>query len=331
MGYDIVQSRKRLCRAYLSPYYKDGGMYPAHDKDEPIFISRANIGAITLHLCLIYQEAKVNGQNFFELLDKYLEMIRKLHLRTYEYLGKMKASTNPLAYTQGGFLGGNLDYNDEIAPILDSFTASFGYTALNELCQLHYGKSIVEDNSFAVEVIDYINDKIEKYKKEDKRLYALYATPAESLVGLQVQQFRKRFGIIKNVSDKEYMSNGFHAHVSEDITPFQKQDAEFELFHKSNGGHITYTRYNIDYNLDAIKTTVRRGMSYGFYQGVNLALSTCEDCGHKELDMDSCPKCGSFNLTKIDRMNGYLSYSRVKGDSRLNDSKMAEIAERKSM
>ena len=69
----------------------------------------------------------------------------------------------------------------------------------------------------------------------------------------------------------------------------------------------------------------------GFYLGVNLALSYCDDCGHEEVDMEVCPKCHSANLTKIDRMNGYLSYSRVKGDSRLNDAKMAEIAERISM
>ena len=72
-------------------------------------------------------------------------------------------------------------------------------------------------------------------------------------------------------------------------------------------------------------------MEYGYYQGVNLALSYCDDCGHQELDMYVCPKCGSDNLTKIDRMNGYLSYSKVKGDSRLNDAKMDEIADRKSM
>ena len=81
----------------------------------------------------------------------------------------------------------------------------------------------------------------------------------------------------------------------------------------------------------AIRTLVRRAMKMGFYEGVNLSLAYCDDCGHQELEMDTCPKCGSSNLTKIDRMNGYLSYSRVKGDSRLNDAKMAEIAERKSM
>lgn len=72
-------------------------------------------------------------------------------------------------------------------------------------------------------------------------------------------------------------------------------------------------------------------MKKGYYQGVNLALSYCNECGHQELDMDFCPECGTDNLTKIDRMNGYLSYSRVKGDSRLNDAKMAELKDRVSM
>lgn len=165
------------CRAYLSPYFERGGMNPADENDKPYFIGRFNIGAITLHLPLIYQEAKTTGQDFYKLLDYYLEMIRGLHIRTYEYLGKMKASTNPLGFTQGGFVGGTLEYDECIAPVLKSATASFGFTALNELCQLHYGKSIREDNSFANEVIDYINDRIDTYKKADGNLYALYATP----------------------------------------------------------------------------------------------------------------------------------------------------------
>ena len=90
-------------------------------------------------------------------------------------------------------------------------------------------------------------------------------------------------------------------------------------------------KYTIGYNKEAVKTLVRRAMDMGFYEGVNLSLSYCDDCGHEELDMDVCPVCGSHNLTKIERMNGYLSYSRVKGDTRLNDAKMAEIAERNSM
>lgn len=319
------------CRAFLSPWYERGGMHPADDKDSPIFVGRFNIGAVSLHLPMILAKARQESKDFYEVLDYYLNLIRQLHIRTYAYLGEMRASTNPLAYCEGGFLGGHLGLHDKIKPILKSATASFGITALNELQMLYNGKSLVEDGAFAVEVMEHINQKISEYKEEDGNLYAIYGTPAENLCGLQVQQFRKKYGIIEGVSDREYVSNSFHCHVAEDITPIEKQDKEFRFWDLCNGGKIQYVKYPIDYNKEAIKTLIRRAMDMGFYEGVNLSLAYCDDCGHQELEMDVCPVCGSRNLTKIDRMNGYLSYSRVHGDTRLNDAKMAEIAERKSM
>lgn len=319
------------CRAFLSPWYEKGGMNPADENDKPVFVGRFNIGAVSLHLPMIYAKAKQENKDFYETLDYYLELIRQLHIRTYDYLGEMKASTNPLAYCEGGFYGGNLGLYDKIKPLLKSATASFGITAFNELQQLHNKKSLAEDGQFALEVLEYINKKVNEFKEEDGHLYAIYGTPAESLCGLQVQQFRKKYGIVENVSDREYVSNSFHCHVTEDITPIQKQDLEGRFWELSNGGKIQYVKYPINYNVEAIKSLVRRAMDMGFYEGVNLSLAYCDDCGHEELAMDVCPKCGSTNLTKIERMNGYLSYSRVKGDTRLNDAKMAEIAERKSM
>ena len=319
------------CRAFLSPYYERGGLNPADENDKPFFVGRFNIGAISLHLPMIYAKAQREGKNFYDVLDYYLELIRNLHLRTYEYLGEMRASTNPLAYCQGGFAGGNLDFHDKIKPLLKSATASFGITALNELQQLYNKKSIAEDGEFALEVMRYINDKINQFKKEDGKLYAIYGTPAESLCGLQIEQFRKEFGIIENVSDREYISNSFHCHVTEDITPIEKQDKESRFWNLLNGGKIQYVKYPINYNTEAVKTLVRRAMKLGLYEGVNLSLAFCDDCGYEQLEMDVCPKCGSRNLTKIDRMNGYLSYSRVHGDTRLNAAKMAEIKDRKSM
>lgn len=319
------------CRAFLSPWYERGGMEPADENDQPVFVGRFNIGAISLHLPMIYAKAKQESKDFYQVLDYYLNLIRQLHLRTYDYLGEMKASTNPLAYCEGGFYGGHLGLYDKIKPLLKSATASFGITALNELQQLHNKKSLVEDGEFALETLRYINEKIAEFKKEDGRLYAIYGTPAENLCGVQVQQFRKKYGIIENVSDREYVSNSFHCHVSEDITPIQKQDLEGRFWDLSNGGKIQYVKYPVNYNKEAIKSLVRRAMAKGYYEGVNLSLAYCDDCGHEELSMDVCPVCGSKNLTKIDRMNGYLSYSRVKGDTRLNEAKMAEIAERKSM
>lgn len=319
------------CRAFLSPWYERGGINPADEKDEPVFVGRFNIGVVSLHLPMILAKSRQENREFYEVLDYYLELIRQLHIRTYAYLGEMRASTNPLAYCEGGFYGGHLDIHDKIKPLLKTATSSFGITALNELQQLYNGKSLVEDGAFALEVLEHINEKVNEFKKADGNLYAIYATPAENLCGLQVKQFRKKYGIVENVSDREYVSNGFHCHVAEDITPIQKQDLEYRFWELSNGGKIQYVKYPIDYNKEAVKTLIRRAMDMGFYEGVNLSLSYCDDCGHQELEMDVCPKCGSRNLTKIDRMNGYLSYSRVKGDTRLNEAKMAEIAERKSM
>ncbi len=319
------------CRAFLSPWYERGGMTPADDRDVPVFVGRFNIGAVSLHLPMIYARAQKESRDFYEVLDYYLNLIRKLHIRTYEYLGELRASTNPLAYCEGGFYGGRLGIHDKIKPLLKSATASFGITALNELEQLHSHKSLAEDGRFALEVMEHINQKVAEFKEADGNLYALYGTPAESLCGLQVEQFRKKYGIVENVSDREYVSNSFHCHVSEEITPIEKQNLEGRFWNLMNGGKIQYVKYPIDYNREAVKTLVRRAMDMGFYEGVNLSLAYCDDCGHQELEMDVCPKCGSANLTKIDRMNGYLSYSRVKGDTRLNAAKMAEIRDRKSM
>lgn len=319
------------CRAFLSPWYERGGMNPADENDVPVFVGRFNIGAVSLHLPMILAKSRQESKDFFEVLDYYLELIRKLHIRTYEYLGELRASTNPLAYCEGGFYGGNLKLHEKIKPLLKSATASFGITALNELQQLYNKKSLVEDGEFAVKTLEYINMKVNQFKQEDGHLYAIYGTPAENLCGVQVKQFRKKYGIVENVSDRAYVSNSFHCHVSEDITPIEKQDLENRFWELSNGGKIQYVKYPINYNIEAIKSLVRRAMDMGFYEGVNLSLAYCDDCGHEELSMDVCPVCGSSNLTKIDRMNGYLSYSRVKGDTRLNDAKMEEIAERKSM
>ena len=319
------------CRAFLSPWYERGGIDPADADDKPVFVGRFNIGAVSLHLPMILAKAREEQKDFYQVLDYYLEMIRKIHIRTYRYLAKRKASTNPLAYCQGGFYGGNLDPEESIESIMKSSTASFGITALNELQVLYNGKSIVEDGQFALEVMKYINKKITEFKYEDNILYAIYGTPAENLCGLQIKQFRKKYGIIPGVSSREYVSNSFHCGVWEDISGIEKQDLEDRFWDLFRGGRIQYVRYNLSYNTKAMITYIERAMDKGFYEGVNLSLSYCNHCGHEEINMDVCPKCGSTDLTKIERMNGYLSYSRVHGDTMLNNAKMEEIAERKSM
>ena len=319
------------CRAFLSPWYERGGMHPEDENDKPVFVGRFNIGVVSLNLPMIYAKSERENTDFFEELDYYLEMIRRLHLRTYDALSQMKASMNTLGFCEGGFYRGHLGLNDSIAPCLEAATASFGITALNELQQIYNRKSLVQDGEFALKVMEHIVEKINEFKEADGKLYAIYGTPAESLCYTQIKQFRQEFGIIENVSDRQYVSNSFHCHVTEKISPVLKQDLEGRFWNYFNGGKIQYCRYPIAYNYGAIRTLVRRAMEKGFYEGVNLSLAYCDDCGHEELEMDVCPVCGSRNLTKIDRMNGYLAYSRVHGDTRLNAGKMAEIADRVSM
>lgn len=319
------------CRAFLSPWYERGGMEPADENDKPVFEGRFNLGVVSLNLPMILAKSRKESTGFYDELNYYLEMIRKLHQRTYDYIGELRASVNPVAFCEGGLYGGYLKPEDKIKPLLPPMTMSYGITALNELQRLYNGKSIREDGQFALEVMNYINDYLAKIKKEDNILYAIYGTPAESLCGLQVEQFRKLYGIVENVSDRTYVSNSFHCHVSEDINPIEKQDKEGRFWNLFNGGKIQYVRYNLGYNIEAIKTLVLRAMKKGFYEGVNLAMCYCEYCGYQQVEMDICPKCGSSMITKIDRMNGYLGFTRVHGDTRYNQAKNDEIKDRVSM
>ena len=332
------------CRAFLSPWYERGGITPADEDDKPVFVGRFNLGVVTLHLPMILMKAKKEKKDFYEVLDYYMELIRNFHRRTIDYLGNLRAGGNPMCFCEGGMYGGNLKPEDKIAPVLKPCTISFGVTALNELQMLYNGKSIREDGAFALEVMKHINSLINRYKEEDGILYAIYGTPAETLCGKQIEQFRAKYGVIEGVSSREYTTNSFHDPVWEDILPVEKQEDEYRFWNEFNGGKIQYCKYPVKYNLGAIKALVRRAMKMGFYEGVNLSLSYCNHCGHEELNMKICPHCGSKNITAIDRMNGYLGFTRVgttdgefdfdsspEATGRFNKAKTIEISERISM
>ena len=328
------------CRATLAPWYVRGGFQPADENDYPIFEGRMNMGAISIHFPMILKKAQLKAEKenknvddvFFDELNYYCNLIRDIHKRTFDTFAEKKAGTNPMAFCQGGIYGGHFNPEEKIGrDFLKPMTASFGITALNETQYLYNGKSLVEDQSFAIRILQWMDDLKKRATKEDGILYALYGTPAESLCGLQVEQYRKMFGEQEGITDKPYTSNSFHCAVYEDITPIQKQDIEYKMYHYCTGGAIQYCRYPIDYNKDAIITLVRRAMKMGFYEGINLQLDYCEECGHQFIDNDTCPKCGSDNITRIERMNGYLGYSKVHGRTMYADHKLQEFKDRKSM
>lgn len=310
------------CRAYLTEWHD-----PKTNK--AITIGRCNIGAVSLNLPLIWRVAERESDDFFYVLEERMRVIREFLKKRYDMIRHTKACTNPMCFTQGGLHNGYLNPDDEIGDLVKYMTASFGITALNELSILATGKTLKEDSSFANLVVDFINKKIEEFKKEDGYLYALYGTPAESLCGTQARQYREYTG---DDQFGDYFTNSFHLHVSEDVTPIEKQDKEYELFHKCNGGHIQYVRVDNPDNVVAVRSLIQRGMAKGFYQGVNFDAAFCEDCGKHSTNVgNTCPHCGSHNLSVISRVCGYLGYSNVNGKTRMNDAKMAEIADRVSM
>lgn len=327
-----VATSKMGCRAAVSRWFERGGAEPADENDKCIMDGRFNMGAISLHFSMIGAKAKKEDKDYFEVLDYYLEMTRKIHQRTIEFLSHKKAGINPLGFCQGGFYGGHLDPDQELGmDFLKPMTISFGIIGLNEASVLMTGKPIHKDNSWAVSVLKHINEYVDRIKKEDGILYAIYGTPGESLVATQVIQFRKKYGIIKGVSDKEYVTNSFHCPVYADITPIEKQDVEYPMFHLVNGGQIGYARMRSNYNFQAFKDITRRAMKMGFYWGNNQQLNYCEDCGYEFSDSDKCPKCNSEKLTRITRMSGYLSYESIRGKTMYSDTKLKEFKDRISM
>lgn len=325
------------CRSFLSPMFKNSGAPIPQDENDEFLIYRCNLGVISLNLPMIIQKAKVENKDWKEVLDYYLNITKNLSLKTVEYLKTKKASSNPLAFCEGGFDGGTLDPNDSIASVIKNSTVSIGYWGLNEVGLLWNGKSIVEDQEFPYEVLSYIKEKADKYKQETSVLFSVYGTPGESSIPWGVNKFVEKYGQIEGVTDSGYFTNSFHCCVREDITPIQKMLIEENFWALPTGGRIMYGKVPTLDNTQGIKDMVRLAMTKGLYYGVNQAGDYCTDCGHhfieeKESDDTICPNCDSSEIIKIRRMNGYLSYTRTKqGKTRFNPMKDKEIKERISM
>ena len=326
------------CRAFLSLWQNEAG--------EAITVGRCNIGAVSLNLPIILKLAQLRHPDswrtdFWRILDERLEFIRAFFKKRYDIIRNQKCSSNPLAFTQGGFYEGTKSPDDRVGDLVRYMTASFGITALDEATYLWSGQRVVEEGGdFSASVLRHLKEKLQTFKEEDGYLYAIYGTPAESLCATQARQY-DRFCADEGVDNvfrhtehysPEYFTNSFHVNVTEDITPFEKQDREFIDFHLCEGGHIQYVRLDNPENFAAVKAVIARGMKKGFYQGVNFDSAYCGDCGqHSTNVLFKCPHCGSENLSVISRVCGYLGYSNVNGMSRMNDGKMAEIRNRRSM
>ena len=308
------------CRAFLSPWYGEDG--------KPVFIGRANCGAVSLNLPRYALKSEGDMNKFFEIMHDNFRLAIKKHLYKFNKLRGVKASSNPLFFCEGG-CHIQLKPNDTIEEAIKTFTWSIGYIGLDEVTRYFLNKGIHEDNNLGIKILETLQQWIDEAKEETGLMLALYSTPSESLCYRFLLADRKDFGIVEGVTDKEYYTNSYHVWVKESVGALDKQDIEKPMFDIAKGGRIVYNEFPHTHNKEAILQCINYAMSQGLYYGVNLQLDTCLDCGcHGEFTGGICKNCGSDHVLSINRVCGYLGYSVVDKDTRFNKGKLAEKNDR---
>ena len=314
------------CRAFLPPYKDQKGKYK--------FDGRFNMGACTINLPQIGILANGDENKFFEILNKRLDLVKRVGLLRYEHLKKVTSDSSPIHWQHGAIA--RLGKHESIAPLLlDGYsTVSLGYIGIYEATYLTKGVSHTDAKGypFAMRIMDTLNAAVKKWTKEYGIKFTLYATPAESLTNRFNSIDRKRFGIIENVTDKGYYTNSFHVDVREEISAFEKFSFESKFQDKSSGGCISYVEIpNMEHNLEALETIVRYIYDNIQYAEFNTKSDYCAECGFDgeiKLNEDGqwqCPQCGNTDratLTVVRRTCGYL------GENFWNEGRTKEIKDR---
>lgn len=200
---------------------------------------------------------------------------------------------------------------------------------LAETLQILIGKdhTTEEGMELAKKIYSLFNKRCKEFKEEYKLNFGVYNTPAENLAYTAMLKFKEKYGIIPNVSDRDYFTNSMHVPVWHECTPFEKIDIESQLTGYSNAGCITYVELpsTVDNNLGALETLVNYAMDKDIpYFAINVPVDDCQNCGASGEFGETCPECGSTNITRLRRVTGYLS-----SDYRnFNKGKQAEVLDR---
>ena len=311
------------CRAFLPPYKDQKGNYK--------FEGRFNMGACSINLPQIGILAGGSEEKFFEILEKRLDLVKRVGLLRYEHLKKVNSDSSPIHWQHGAIA--RLGKHQPIAPLLENgySTVSLGYIGIYEATMLIKGVSHTDKKGydFAMRIMDALNDAVKKWTEEYGIKFTLYATPAESLTQRFANIDKERFGIIENVTDKGYYINSFHVDVREEISAFEKFNFEAKFQDKSTGGCISYVEIpNMGHNLEALETIVRYIYDNIQYAEFNTKSDYCAECGFDgEIKLNDhgdweCPQCHNTDrssLTVVRRTCGYL------GENFWNEGRTKEI------
>ena len=318
------------CRSFLTPYVDP-------ETGKPKYYGRFNQGVVTINLVDVALSSEGNFEKFWKIFDERLDLChRALQARHKRLLGT-PSDAAPILWQYGALA--RLKKGEKIDKLLFGgySTISLGYAGLYECVKYMTGKSHTDAGAkpFALSVMQHMNDKCNEWKKAENMDYSLYGTPLESTTYKFAKCLQKRFGIVPGITDKNYITNSYHVHVSEPIDAFTKLKFESEFQRLSPGGAISYVEVpNMQDNLEAVMSVLQFIYDNIMYAELNTKSDYCQCCGYdgeiKIVEDDGklvweCPKCGNRDQNKLNvarRTCGYI------GTQFWNQGRTQEIKDR---
>ena len=317
------------CRSFLTPYLDENG--------KAKFYGRFNQGVVTINLVDVALSAGKDKNKFWSILDERLELCHKALRVRHQNLKGTISNVSPIHWQYGAIA--RLQKGEKIDKLLENgySTISLGYAGLYECCMAMFGKSHTDPavKPFALSVMQHLNDKCAEWKAKEHLGYSVYGTPMETTTYKFAKCLRERFGVIKEVTDHDYITNSYHVNVREPIDPFTKLQFESEFQLLSPGGAISYIECaDMTKNIDAVMAVIQFIYDNIMYAELNTKSDYCQVCGYDgeiKIVTDNgrlewqCPNCGNRDKTKMNvtrRTCGYL------GSQFWNQGRTEEIRDR---
>ncbi len=318
------------CRSFLTPYVDENG--------KPKYYGRFNQGVVTVNLVDIGLSAQGDEEKFWEIFDERMELCHRALQCRHERLTGTLSDAAPILWQHGALL--RLEKGETIDKYLHGgySTLSLGYAGLWECVYALIGKKLTEPEGeeFGLKIMEKLNEYTAKWKKDENIDYSLYGTPLESTTYKFSKCLQKRFGVVKGVTDRNYITNSYHVHVTENIDAFDKLALEAKFQALSPGGAISYVEVpNMQHNIDAVLSVMEFIYNNIMYAELNTKSDYCQECGYDgeiEIIEDGdgkliwkCPNCGNTDQAKMNvarRTCGYI------GTQYWNQGRTQEIKER---
>jgi ribonucleoside-triphosphate reductase len=273
-------------------------------------------------------EAEGNVEKFIEILDTAISDAKDMLLERFEWICSQSPASAQFMW-ENGLMAGYIP-EEGIRSAMRHGTLVIGQLGMAETLNILIGKdhTTPEGMELAKRIEQLFKDRCASFKQEYKLNFGVYYTPAENLCYTAMEKFKAKYGVLPNISDRDYFTNSIHVPVWKSMSPFEKIDIESQLTGYSNAGCITYVELEsgVKNNIEALEQIVNYAMDHDIpYFAINVPNDTCLSCGYQDEFNDHCPECGSENIQQLRRVTGYLTGNYK---TAFNKGKIAETEER---